>query len=436
MRYARYCVIPVFFAVFTGGCGLQDPGIPESDWTLMYYLCADSSLENELFSDFNEIEAADLKFPDVNVLVLIDYYESPLQYNPSLNGTHLYLAHHDPGGINATVFSEELYPSELGLNTVGAELDLSDPGVLLDYMNWCNIEFSAEKTGLIIGSHGSGWYGDKTRLAHDRLQASPIHPVIATDGYSSMTIHQLGETIDQCPVDFIGMDACLMQTMETCWQLRNGAGYIAGHASLEYGEGWPMDDFLKPFSNGVTGTEDVLLNLVAVYSNEYENDPDKGCGTINVLDTSKLPGVMNALDDMCDAIISSTTELTDAHQRRIWLQDMLFDDTMSYPFSIYKYIDLLDAAKRIEQSATPYVDGQADAVIQALDAATVTSWTKGEFENGGAVSITLTYGTTSSSPWYISQNYWEGYEGDNSIDFPQDSKWDNFLRYLWEDWTW
>lgn len=165
------------------------------------------------------------------------------------------------------------------------QIDSGDPAALVDFARWSATVAPARRYALVLWSHGSGWEPSemerqaqqqpaqepvtKTELTQRgnedgrqvffsttlrRLLSLPTPPerAVAFDdgsGHSLDTI-ELGNVMEAIarqlgqPVDVLGMNACLMASVEVAYQIRQHARVYVASEGLVPAQSWPYDDIL------------------------------------------------------------------------------------------------------------------------------------------------------------------------------------------------
>lgn len=174
---------------------------------------------------------------------------------------------------------------------MGSDVDSGDAGTLVDFAKWGKQVAPAEKYALVLWSHGSGWapgeiQGIKlersvtqpftadefnTRSAqggrynifftpsmrHILENDSPTERDIAFDngtGHSLDTV-ELGKALTKIkrslgqPVDLLGMNACLMATVEIVYEVKDSATVYVASEELMPAESWPYTEILTDLGN-------------------------------------------------------------------------------------------------------------------------------------------------------------------------------------------
>ena len=119
-----------------------------------------------------------------------------------------------------------------------------------EVLNLVKTEFPAQSYSLVMESHGSGWVIDNSQTAASTKQRRSI----GKDGSQTLDVTDLAEVL-ATPIrtdgkknfDFIFFDACFMQGVEVCYQLRNVADYIVASPAEIPGDGAAYDKMVDCF---------------------------------------------------------------------------------------------------------------------------------------------------------------------------------------------
>lgn len=227
------------------------------------------------------------------------------------------------------------------------DYDSGDPARLIETAQWMFKQYPAERYGLILWSHGSGWQpaeirsvagqvrGDtqvddaesayrsqmpgslvlfRSSLAELVKPASDAERAILFDdgtGQSLDTIElgnvtrEIQQIIDQ-PLDFLGMDACLMATIEVAYQLHPWVRYMVASEELVPGTSWPYDvvfDTLRTQPD--LAARDLAALVVDEYLQYYEHyPPNLGGGDVTkiALDLSKVEELASSMQELGQAL--------------------------------------------------------------------------------------------------------------------------------------
>ena len=168
--------------------------------------------------------------------------------------------------------------SQLVCKDIG-EMNSGDGDILkMELMKALSI--SSEYQGLVIWNHGNAWIYD-----------SLYERIVSLDDTSNdaLTTRELKEAVEEAleasntdKLDVLGMDACLMGSLEVLYELKDVADYIVASASSEPGQGWnyrflEKAPYLDPYN--------LCEKIVDCY---FEDLPDEKEITLAVFDTSKV----------------------------------------------------------------------------------------------------------------------------------------------------
>ncbi len=171
-------------------------------------------------------------------------------------------------------------PGFVNLQEQLGSFDSGDPDQLIATAKWLFQQYPAERYGLVLWSHGSGWEpaeleevgkearpdGQADPAEFRERAASPgslalfrttLRSILKPDrpterailfddgtGHSLDTLElarvaeAIAELVGQ-PLELLGMDACLMANLEVAYELRNTVRYLVASEELVPGHSWP-----------------------------------------------------------------------------------------------------------------------------------------------------------------------------------------------------
>jgi hypothetical protein len=196
-------------------------------WSFMVYMGADSSLEQFGIDDFNEMAAVG-STNDVNIVVQFDRRPGGTSANGDWTTAKRFLIQEDmtPDPANA-------------LSDIG-EVNMGDPVVLLDFMNWGMANYPADRYFLGLWGHGLGWQGvvQDSSSSSDYLELDEL-----TWAFQSIVANNSDKKID-----LVGADACRMTT-EMNYELKDYVKFFVGSQKDEPEPGWPYHTVLFNLTN-------------------------------------------------------------------------------------------------------------------------------------------------------------------------------------------
>ncbi len=256
----------------------------KKDWTIMVYMAADNGLFEDAAIDIDQMEKASFNRQDVNVIVQVDYSE----YAPRPEAFR-YLITNDRSG---DVDSQQL--ANLG------EINSGDPTTLRAFINWCVDKYPADKTALIIWSHGNGWLREKsTHFCPDNESGS----------YFRITDGAIATALAQSPyLDILIYDACGMQTVEVLTEACEKAKIIIGSEDEVPASGFPYTEILSAWQD-FDDNPSLGIDICEKYTDSYLPGGSQNSSfdfintTCSVIDTKKWQDFLTSFTAFSDSLV-------------------------------------------------------------------------------------------------------------------------------------
>jgi hypothetical protein len=219
--------------------------------------------------------------------------------------------------------------------------DSGDPDNLIETAHWLFERHPAHRYGLVLWSHGTGWVpreiaavakearpaasverGEPTERASApgsrvlfrstlrellRPRERRERAVLFDDGtgHSLDTLElarvtrNVAEAIGQ-PVDFLGMDACLMGNLEVAYEMRRSVRCLAASPELVPGHSWPYRDIFGAVRDETDRSgADVAELVVDRYVRHYANHPPPAGDVTKVaLDLGRLEDLARPVEQL------------------------------------------------------------------------------------------------------------------------------------------
>jgi len=164
-----------------------------------------------------------------------------------------------------------------GLNLVDnslSQLDCTQTSTLADFLVWGKNNYPADRYMLVFWNHGGGAvYG----FGYDEW---------VSDEYAALTIDEMQAALKQSGMvfDFIGMDCCIMSSLEVCCALYDFCDYTILSEDFESGLGWYYKDWISALYNN-TSISTVELGTKICDDMVYANtsNPSEGDNSILAL---------------------------------------------------------------------------------------------------------------------------------------------------------
>ncbi len=329
-----------------------EPGrAAQAEWTVLIYVSARNNLGLEAIKDVNEMEAAG-STAKVNVVAELGRIKCDPPFNPfsstqepvppqaDWTGSRRFLLvkDTDPLKINSPVLAQ--YP----------DADMGDWRHLAEFIAWGKAAYPAKKYMLIVGGHGSGWRGVKPPpgapkgIAYDDVSGSHISPA------------ELAEAIKAGGgVNVYASDACLMQTIEVIYDLKDSAEYIVGSQEATPGSGYNYEVFLNALAAAPGDAFAAAQHVMAGFSGYYGGL--KQSVTMSIVRPAYAAEMAGKMDRFARLVAASPADMKLYHDRKFGLRSYDDEDARD----LYQLMKLY-----YDSSPTPAVKEAARDVIVFL----------------------------------------------------------------------
>jgi Clostripain family len=314
-----------------GGSSTVTPSAP-ARWTFMLYLDADNDLDSYSQSDLRELMAVGSR-AEVNIIVQYDGYGTPaVRYKV------------EKGALVKLV--------DLG------EINMASSAALTDFIDFGVTKYPAEHYALVLWDHGDGY--------RDGLLGKRLSSILAdwdNNGAKSVELsnYSVAQGITQAikntgvTLDILGIDACVMATIEAAYEFRNCAGILVSSQELVQLHGWDYRDLLTRLTdNPQMLPADLAKNMVASYQAFVEGTGAQD-QTISALQLGRwMESLKTAVDDLgtslstrmnMPAARATTISLLSAARAAVQEFDQAADP--------HTYVDLFHLSQLIEGSDSP-----------------------------------------------------------------------------------
>ena len=265
------------------------------------------------------------------------------------------------------------------------QLDTTVPATLSDFIRWGAKNYPADRYILVLWDHGGGpVYG----FGYDEFQS-----------YSStLTIDEMQTSLQDGGVffDVIGMDCCLMSSVEVASALYDYCDYTLLSEDFEPGCGWEHSKWLSALANDpAIPTPDLAKTLIdaSVHYCEESRGVDGGM-TLALIDESYVPMLFSVWTEFAYAneetlLSQNYSQLRESTGRVHPLLNRSVSDWFSgedeYTLSDYYITDVLSLAANIPSD-------RSDVLSSMLDAAIVYYGATSDERTLAGLSVTLPYG--------------------------------------------
>ena len=163
--------------------------------------------------------------------------------------------------------------------------NMGDPGTLSDFLSYAISAAPAKRYILVFWDHGGGpVFGlcNDQNFNDDSLSLSELRA-------------GLKNGLNGTKMDIIAFDCCLMNCVDLCNDLYGFADYAVVSQELVSGTGLNYDEWIKPVvQNPSVSTQSIAMGMADTYVAENSRGRDATTATMSVIDTEKMPAVMDA----------------------------------------------------------------------------------------------------------------------------------------------
>lgn len=266
------------------------------------------------------------------------------------------------------------------------QLDCTETETLSDFIRWGAENYPADRYMLILWDHGAGpVYG----FGYDEHQSDE----------TTLTIDEIQTAVKRGGVyfDFIGMDCCIMSSLELCCAMYDYCDYMILSEDFESGLGWSYTGWLKALSDN-TSIPTTQLGRRIVDDMIADNEEYGGLSsTLALIDQSYMKLLYKAWIEF--AYANESTLLGENYSMHIkggnrahpclrergLLFDWIFGEDGSYSMSDYYITDIMALAQNIESPEAEALEAALGLVIEYFGC------TSDEVGMTG-LSVTLPYG--------------------------------------------
>ena len=372
-----------------------------AEWTVLIYVSARNNLGLEAIKDVNEMEAAG-STDRVNVVVEMGRVKCDPPFNPFASVQEPLPPQADWTGVRRFLIKKDSDPLTITSPVLAhfPDADMGDWKHLAEFIAWGKASYPAKKYLLVVGGHGSGWRGVKPPAAkgisYDDVSKNHIAPA------------ELAKAIKAGGgVNVYASDACLMQTMEVVYDLRDSAEYVVGSQETTPGSGYNYEVFLKALAAAPGDAFAAAQHVMTGFSGYYGGL--KQSVTMSIVRPAYAGELAARLDAFARLVAASPADMALYHDRKFGLRS--FDDEDAR--DLYQLMKLY-----YDNSQTPAVKEAAKEVIVFLSGKLVARndavGYKSKDANGLSIYFPIFY-----------MNYKPKYE---HLTFSQATYWDEMVK--------
>jgi hypothetical protein len=233
-----------------------------SDWKLVIYMQADNDLYEYALRDLKELEISLKSSKRAVAYVFID----------------------TPGNNGKKILSISQYGTEVLASIDEETSQVSNLRLLL------NISSKHKAKSLFtFWGHGEGWSTTSAQFGGIALDYYPLN---------KLTIPDIAKVLKEFKkIDILAMDACLMQTVEVLYELKDYASYISGSTQVQSYNGFSYNQIVEYIENELiletqqssSGESYYLAKQIVNINNEFSDDNKR---TISVINTKEFENIL------------------------------------------------------------------------------------------------------------------------------------------------
>ncbi len=334
--------------------------VSKATWGILLFMIADNNLEDFAWDDYNEAKNSN---PEVFIVSILD---------TKSYGDYIRVLDENGDWVDAPL-------------SHSGDINTGDPSWLKSSLDFLR-DLESQYKGLILWDHGSAWmYDSHVMSENDQPRIIGIDET-SGDGLSIAEVRQAIEnSFGSQKIDLIGMDACLMSSLEIAYELRNNARYFLASAFSEPGSGWDYS-FLEYISSS---TDPVNLGMTII--DLYFSSTDVSPLSLALWDLSSIHDLASAVSNLGYRLVDVMNSDPDLIDRILDYYDY---DVLHYgEDEYYLLVDIGDFAKALyNNEGDSQLRWRAQQTIYALESALVYGRM---YPNLGSYGLSIFFPTTA-----------------------------------------
>ena len=256
----------------------------EKELTILAYICGTNleSEEGEATDDIREMISSGIgNSDDVTLLLATGGASRWNRYDISSRSVQYYRVEN-----NAPVLLKD-----------AGKMSMGDAKTLSAFLTFGIAAAPAKRYALVLWDHGNG----------------PVHGLCNDENYrdDGLTLDELNKGLTDGlkgnRLDIIGFDCCLMNCVDLCADLYGIADYSVVSQELVSGTGFDYDGWMGPVAaDPQLSTEKIAMLMAQTYVEVNSRGREATTATMTVVDSGKMPEVMEAANRFSNALTSLT----------------------------------------------------------------------------------------------------------------------------------
>ena len=346
-------------------------GPPEDNWTVALYIASDNNLE--IAWDMYTLDAllALPKSKSVNVVAMVDLLSTDT--------------------IELLEFSGDAYT----VVKTYEDMDTGDGNTFRFFLDEVETMYPAENTCIVPWDHGGSWIGVCSDDNHDSI----------------ITMEEFSTALTEAalPIDVLGLDACLMSSVEVAYEasLSDMVTYmVASEKSIPF-DGFPYDHMFTPLMEDPTATPEELCEMMLAGWDSYYHYGRMV--NLVVTDVRALGDSLPVFQEWAEALTAGLESNMDAYQTAV-------ESAVSSAYAGY-IVDVHDLCEQLVVNVEDEAVVEAsNAVMVAIEEVVVGLHTSRYVQDMHGLSV---WWTTDNYAWLVPRYMLQ-------VQFATDSGWGTF----------
>ena len=223
------------------------------------------------------------------------------------------------------------------------QLDCTIPETLTDFLNWGGSLYDSDRYFLVLWDHGGG---SVDGFGYDEWQEED----------DSLTMDEIVQSLYNSGMkfDFIGMDACIMSSIEVCYALYDYCDYCVLSEDFESALGWSYNGWLSALAQDTSIETPKLAKILIddmirdIGANDFGSS-----STLALIDERYIPAAFDAWMNFAYANEDSLLSINYSREvERSGRARPTPSDKVSYDLGMYYITDILALAVSISSPQT------------------------------------------------------------------------------------
>lgn len=343
-RYIKILLITFsllsLFACGGGGGGGGPTPVTSNKWTILVYMDGDNDLDLYTSGDLAEMMKVGSS-SSATVIVQYDGYQKPAKRMKVERGSLTTL-------------------QELG------EVNMTSTDTIADFVRYGVTTYPADRYMLVMWDHGNGWKSGGMPLPKTTgsllsdWDSNGVRSSESPNGTVAQGIRD-GLAGTGRKLDILGVDACIMATLEAAYEFRDLADFMVASQELVSVQGWDYKALLETVTSTPEISGEALAKEIVRQYGVYMSGYGLTNQTLSALRLSSVKAVAEAIGQLSSVRLAA---LQDQAQSVAAVASMTSARTGKQEFDLYgDYVDLVDFAQALEGVASPVASAVRSMVV-------------------------------------------------------------------------